>query len=298
MITRRETFKLTAAAGLAAALPLTMARAATSPLTWTFFQANEAGFRRTPVLLAGKTDTILIDGGFTLADGKTVADAIKATGKRLTTIYISCNDPDYYFSLRPIVTAFPDAKVIAKPATVEAIKANVEEKLNVWGPQLKENGPQTLADVVMPQASDATSLDLEGNAIDIIEVPDMHDRRYLFVPSLEAVFGGVLVDSGNHVWVADTATVALRAAWIKALDGIMARAPKIVVPGHQVEGAPQGLDAVKFTRDYLVAFEEEMGRSRNSAELIVAMTKRYPNLADASSLELGAKVAKGEMKWG
>ncbi|KAA3509823.1 MBL fold metallo-hydrolase [Agrobacterium vitis] len=298
MITRRETFKLAAAAGVAAALPLTLARAAGSPLAWTFFQANEAGFRRTPVLLTGKKDAILVDGGFTLADGKTVADAIKATGKRLTTIYISCNDPDYYFSLRPIVTAFPDAKVIAKPATVEAIKANVEAKLKVWGPQLKENGPQTLADVVIPQASDATSLDLEGNAIDIIEVPDMHDRRYLSVPSLEAVFGGVLVDSGNHVWVADTATVALRAAWIKALDGIIARAPKIVVPGHQVEGAPQGLDAVKFTRDYLVAFEEEMGRTKDSAELIAAMTKRYPNLADASSLELGAKVAKGEMKWG
>lgn len=298
MITRRETFRLAAAAGVAATLPLTMARAATSALTWTFFQANEAGFRRTPVLLTGQTEAILIDGGFTLSDGKTVADAIKATGKRLTTIYVSCNDPDYYFSLRPIVAAFPEARVIAKPTTVEAIKANVEEKLKVWGPQLKENGPQTLADVVIPQASVATSLSLEGNAIDIVEVPDMHDRRYLYVPSLEAVFGGVLIDSGNHVWVADTATVALRAAWIKALDGIIARAPKIVVPGHQVEGAPQGLEAVKFTRDYLVAFEEEVARTKNSAELIAAMTKRYPTLSDASSLELGAKVVKGEMKWG
>ncbi len=298
MITRRDTLKLAASVGITATLPLNFASAAGNPLSWTFFQANEAGFRRTPVLLSGQTDAILIDGGFTISDGKALADAIKDTGKRLTTIYVSCNDPDYYFGLRPVVEAFPEAKVIAKAGTVETIKGNVEAKLAVWGPQLKENGPQTLSDVVIPQASDATSLDLEGNAIEIVEVPDMHDRRYLYVPSLEAVFGGVLVDSGNHVWVADTATAELREAWIKALDGIIARAPKIVVPGHQVEGAAQGLEAVKFTRDYLIAFEKEMASTKDSAQLIAAMQALYPDLADISSLELGAKVAKGEMKWG
>jgi glyoxylase-like metal-dependent hydrolase (beta-lactamase superfamily II) len=298
MITRRDVMKLTAAAGIAAALPMTIANAAGSTLTWTFFQADESGFRRTPVLLAGKKDAILVDGGFTLSDGRAVADAIKKTGKRLTTIYVSCSDPDYYFGLRPIVDAFPKAKVIAKPVTVEAIKSNVEAKLGVWGPQLKDNGPQKLADVMIPNASNKKTLTLEGNTIEIVEVPDMHDRRYLYVPSLKAVFGGVLVDSGVHVWVADTATAELRAAWVKALDGIAARQPEIVVPGHQTNGAAQGLEAVTFTREYLLAFEEEMGRTKDSTELIVAMTKRYPDLADVSSLELGAKVAKGEMKWG
>lgn len=297
MITRRDTLKLTIAAGLAAA-PLSLARAESGKLEWTYFQADEAGFRRTPVLLTGEKDAILLDGGFTLSDGHAVADAIKATGKRLTTIYVSCNDPDYYFSLHPIVEAFPATKVIAKPVTVEAIKANVEKKLEVWTPQLKENGPQKLADVVIPEASDATSLDLEGNRIEIVEVAGMHDRRYIWVPSLEAVFGGVLIDSGIHVWVADTATPEARAAWVKALDAIEARKPKIVVPAHQNEGAEQGIAAVTFTREYLLAFEEEMGRTKDSAELIAAMTKRYPDLKDAGSLELGAKVAKGEMKWG
>ncbi|MBB4168935.1 hypothetical protein [Rhizobium sp. BK538] len=122
----------------------------------------------------------------------------------LTTIYVSCNDPDYYFGLRPVVEAFPNAKVIAKPATVDAIGGNVEGKLAVWGPQLKDNGPQTLAGVVIP--TDANTLDFEGNSIEIVDVPDRHDRRYLWVPSLEPVFGGVLVSSGIHVWVADEAT--------------------------------------------------------------------------------------------
>lgn len=297
MINRRDVLKLSAAAGLAA-LPLTAATASGAGLHWNYFQADENGFRRTPVLLSGDKEAILIDGGFTLSDGRVLADTIRKTGKRLTTIYVTCNDPDYYFGLRPVVEAFPEAKVIAKPETVAAIKANVEGKLSVWGPQLKDNGPQTLAEVVIPEVSEATSLDLEGRSIEIVEIGDMHDRRYLYVPSLQAVFGGVLVDSGIHVWVADTATPEIRAAWVKALDGIIAKAPKIVVPGHQTAGAPQGLEAVKFTRDYLLAFEQELKKSKDSAELIAAMTRLYPDLADVSTLELGAKVAKGEMKWG
>lgn len=275
-----------------------MALAQDSKLDWAFYQASEAGFRRTPVLLTGETDAILLDGGFTLPDGRALADAIKATGKNLTTIFISCNDPDYYFSLRPVVDAFPDAKVIARPATVEAIKANVQGKLDVWGPQLGENGPQVLADVVIPEPTDATALDLAGNAIEIVEFPEMHDRRYLWVPSLKAVFGGVLVYSGIHVWVADAAKPEDRDHWIAALDALIARAPDVLVPGHQAEGAAQGLDAVRFTRDYLMAINEEDARTKDSAELIAAMVARYPDLPDVGSLELGAKVIKGEMDWG
>ena len=75
--------------------------------------AGEHGFFRAPVLISGANEAMLIDGGFTLPDGKALAEAIKASGKKLTTIYISQSDPDYYFSLAPIKAAFPEAKVIA-----------------------------------------------------------------------------------------------------------------------------------------------------------------------------------------
>lgn len=300
LLTRRDTMKSILAACVVATLQpfgASAARAA-SKLVWTYFQADENGFRRTPVLLTGEKEAILLDGGFTLSDGRAVADAIKATGRTLTTIYVSCSDPDYYFGLRPIADAFPGAKVIAARATVDAIKGNVQGKLDVWGPQLKDNGPKLLADVVIPEASDVSWLDLEGNRIEIITVADLKDRRYLWVPSLEAVFGGVLVSSGVHVWVADEPTVEDRKKWMAALDEMAARKPRIVVPSHQAADAPQGLEAVKFTRDYLAAFNTEAGKAKASGELISAMKALYPGLLDVSSLELGAKVAKGEMKWG
>ena len=273
--------------------------AATTQLTWKHFPAGETGFFRAPVLVSGASEAVLIDGGFTLPDGKALAEAIKANGKKLTTIYISQSDPDYYFSLAPIKAAFPGAKVIAASATIAAIKGNVEKKLATWGPQLKENGPQSLTDIVMPEAFDGRSLTLEGQTIELADAADgLANRRYIWVPSLNAIFGGVLLFSGVHVWTADTQSAEARAAWVKTLDAMAARKPAVVVPGHMVPSAATDASAIRYTRDYLVAFEEELAKTADSAALIAAMTKRYPNAGMGVALQIGAKVAKGEMKWG
>ncbi|CAB3738370.1 MBL fold metallo-hydrolase [Achromobacter piechaudii] len=299
MMTRRDFIQAAAAVGAATALAGCAATSATvAPLQWKHFPAGEKGFFRAPVLLSGTKEAILIDGGFSLPDGRAVAEAIKASGKTLTTIYISQSDPDYYFSLGPIKAAFPAAKVIAASDTIAAIRANVQKKIDIWAPQLKENGPQTLADIVFPEPFDGPSLSLEGNVIEIVKAQDLGARRYLWVPSLNAVFGGVLVFSGLHVWTADTATPALRAAWVKNLDAIAARKPAVVVPGHMSATGALDVSAVTYTRDYLLAFEEEVGKAANSDALIAAMNKRYPNAGLPAALQIGAKVAKGEMKWG
>ncbi len=290
--------KTTLAAGVAAAFaPAELGRAA-SGLSWKHLPAGQNGFFRAPVLISGTTEAILIDGGFTYPDGRAVAEAIKATGKKLTTIYVSQSDPDYYFSLKPIKEAFPAARVIAATATVASIKGSVEKKLAVWGPQLKENGPQTLADIVIPEAFDEKSLTVDGQAIEIVDADGLANRRYLFVPSLNAVFGGVLIFSGVHVWTADTATKELRAAWIANLDRIAARKPTVVVPGHMTPEAATDLSAIAHTKAYLIAFEEELAKAKDSGALKAAMEARFPGLGMGVALDIGSKVALGEMKWG
>ena len=206
--------KTTLAAGAAAVFAPAGLGHAAGGLAWKHFPAGQNGFFRAPVLVSGPSEAVLIDGGFTLPDGKAVADAIKATGKKLTTIYITQSDPDYYFSLRAIKAVFPEARVIAAPATVAAINASVEKKLAVWGPQLKENGPQTLSDVVLPEVFDGPSLTVDGETVEIIAAEGLVNRRYLWVPSLKAVFGGVMIFSGVYVWTADTPTADIR--WISS----------------------------------------------------------------------------------
>lgn len=116
----------------------------------------------------------MIDGGFTYSDGRAVVEAIKASGKKLTTVYVSVNDPDYYFSLPTVKAAFPEARVIAAPDTIAAIEGNVAKKVAVWGPQLGDNGPNAVAEVVMPEPSSATSLEVDGKTIEIV-----HPHRLL-----------------------------------------------------------------------------------------------------------------------
>lgn len=295
---RRNILKLTAAAGAAALMSPGISFANSEGLTWVHFPAGENGFYRAPVLVHGGSEAVLIDGGFTLSDGRALAEAIKATGKRLTTIYVSQSDPDFYFSLRPVVEAFPEARVIAASETVAAINANVAKKVETWGPQLGENGPQSVADVVIPVADDSNTLTVDGHAIDIVPAEGLANRRYLWADDLKAVFGGVMVFSGTHVWTADTPEKEQRAAWVAKLDAIIARNPQIVVPGHMTPDAPMGIEAVQFTKSYLLALEEALDKAKDSEELIAAMQTRYPDLGMGVALNVGAKVLTGEMKWG
>ncbi|MFC3028828.1 MBL fold metallo-hydrolase [Roseomonas sp. CGMCC 1.13459] len=283
---------------MTAALAATAMPAAAASLTLRHLPAGPTGFFRAPVLISGATEAVLVDGGFTLSDGRATVEAVRASGRRLTTIYISQSDPDYYFGLRPLRDAFPEARILAAPETIAAIQGNVEKKLATWSPQLRDNGPASLAEVVIPAPFTGSALTVDGATVEIVAAEGMENRRYLYVPELRAVVGGVLIFAGVHVWTADTQTPALRAAWRANLERIAARRPAVVVPGHMTPQAPTDLSAVTHTLAYLTAFEEELGRAANGAALNAAMKARFPGLGMEVAIDIGARVATGEMPWG
>ncbi|MDL2145566.1 MBL fold metallo-hydrolase, partial [Flavobacterium tructae] len=136
---------------------------------------------------------------------------------------------------------------------------------------------------------------LEGQSLDIAGPTPA--RTYVWIPSIKAVVGGVVLFGNLHVWTADTQSVQSRQDWLKTLDGIAALKPVTVVPGHFKVGSPLTPDSISFTRDYLVTFEAETAKAANAAALIDAMKMRYPKLGLDGALDTSAKVAKGEMKW-
>ncbi|WP_241090935.1 MBL fold metallo-hydrolase [Pseudomonas viridiflava] len=257
--------------------------------------AEKAIFPVSSELITGQHDAVLIDAQFQRNDAEALVQKIKASGKKLTTVYISHSDPDYYFGLDVVQAAFPEAKIVASEPTVKAIKASMQGKLAYWGPILKDNAPTKL---VLPDVLKGDHLTLEGQPLEIkgLQGP-APQRSYVWIPSLKAVVGGVVVSSGIHVWVADTQTPKSRQDWLAALKGIEALKPTTVIPGHYLGEVPEGTKAVTFTADYLKSFEEHAAKTRDSAALIDAMKKAWPQLAEPSSLELSAKVIKGEMKW-
>jgi len=272
------------------------AAAAPGPLTLDVYNPGAAAiFPVSSVLVSGDKDAILVDAQFGKSQAEQVVDKIRASGKHLTTIYISHGDPDYYFGLETLTQAFPDAKVVASAPTVEHINQTKDAKLAFWGPKMGADVPSK---VIVPQALQGNTLNLEGRELDIVGLTGRQPgRTFVWIPSLRAVVGGVVVADNLHVWMADTQTPQSHKQWLATLKRINSLQPKIVVPGHYLGESDRSLNAVHFTRDYIKAFDEETIKARNSDELIAAMKKRYPDLGEESSLELSAKVAKGEMKW-
>ncbi|MFO6299181.1 MBL fold metallo-hydrolase [Rahnella selenatireducens] len=269
------------------------AHAATALKMDVYNPGEKSVFPVSSEIITGEKDAVLIDAQFQRNDAQKLVEMIKATGKKLTTVYISQSDPDFYFGLDVIHAAFPESKIIATQATVDQINATKDGKVAFWGPQLKDNAPKS---VVVPVALKGNSFELEGHKFEIQGVDA--ERTFVWIPSLKAVVGGVLVNGDNmHIWTADTQTTTSRKQWVEALDKITALKPSVVVPGHFLPGASQTPEAVKFTRNYLLTLEKELPKAKDSAALVAAMKKHYPQLKDDSSLQLSAKVLKGEMKW-
>ena len=246
-------------------------------------------------LIVGDKEAVLIDAQFEKKDANALIDMIKKSGKTLTTIYISHGDPDFYFGLQTLAAAYPQAKIVATQPTVDHIKATQEAKLQYWGPLMKDQAPSK---IITPEVLQGNEITLEGQKLVIEDLDSASpDRTYVWIPSLKAVVGGVLVSANQHIWTADTQTKASRENWIKALDRMQALHPQTVVPGHYLGTPPKGDAAIVFSRDYLKKFEQVLDTHKTSAGVIDAMQKAYPSLKDGESLNLSAKVNTGEMKW-
>ncbi|MCD0488788.1 MBL fold metallo-hydrolase [Pedobacter sp. MC2016-14] len=266
-----------------------------SNLKLEVYNASENSFGVASVIVSGKTDAVLIDAQFTLADAEKVAQEIKASGKKLTTIYVSHADPDYYFGLEVFKNYFPDVVAYASPASVEAIKATAQKKLDVWGERL---GKAITSNVVLPQVLKGNSIELEGQKLEIVGLEEFPKKTFVWIPSIKAVVGGINVFGTTfNLWMADAQTPEARKQWIAVLDKIEALHPAIVIPAHANNASPFDVSAVKHTRSYIQFYEEALKTNKTSEELIKAIKAKYPALTFETALQIGAKVNTGEMKW-
>lgn len=136
---------------LASASLLTLATTAMAqPLTLDVYNpGDKAVFAVTSTLISGERDVILVDAQFSTREAQELVERIQASGKNLTTIFISHGDPDFYFGLDTLTSAFPKAKVLATAETIAYIEKSRAPKLAYWGPILKDTAP---ARTVVPHA--------------------------------------------------------------------------------------------------------------------------------------------------
>ncbi|MDH6253782.1 ribonuclease BN (tRNA processing enzyme) [Chryseobacterium sp. H1D6B] len=267
----------------------------TNDLKLEVFNASENSFGVASVIISGKTDAVLIDAQFTLADAEKVAQQIKDSGKNLKAVYISHADPDFYFGLEIFKKYFPEVTAYASPATVESIKTTAQKKLEVWGGRL---GKAITSNVVLPQLLKGNSIELENIQLEIKGLEEFPSRTFIWIPSIKAVVGGINVFGTTfNLWMADSQTVEARKNWMHVLDTIEALQPKIIIPAHADSNSPFDFSAVEHTKNYIQFYEKALETNKTSEDLIKAVKAAYPVLTFETALQIGAKVNTGEMKW-
>ena len=172
--------------------------------------------------------------------------------------------------------AFPDAKIVALPATVNAAKTGWPARQKFWVATYGNNipGPEP----VLPEELATPVLTLEGEEFPItggVQGADGPGNSFVWVPSLKAVITGDIVF--DHVYFGVPRPDA-RANWQKTIDQIAALNPAIVVPGHEGPGATRDMRSIEWMKKYMADWDVNVSRSKDAAEMRANVLKQYPGL--------------------
>ena len=195
------------------------------------------------------------------------------------------------------VQAFPYVELIAIPKVCLNIGISIPGRLKYWSPILGSNAPRY---PVIPKPYYESFIELEGEKLEILGPinGDHKESTAIYIRSLNAIIASDIVFSGIHLFMAH-ATPEDRKGWLETIEYLISLKPKTVVAGHKLAGMSDGPESLQYCRDYLIFFEEAISQTNSSAELIVAVRKRFPEIQDVMDdfiLTRSAKVASGEME--
>jgi glyoxylase-like metal-dependent hydrolase (beta-lactamase superfamily II) len=260
--------------------------AADAPLQLEVFTSSANGYAVTSTLVYGENDLLLIDPQFLKSEAQQVVDKIKATGRKLTTIYSTHAHPDHFLGVATILAAFPDAKYVALPEVRERIVTAWPARRNFWYPTYGDELPGEEA--ILPEALSEPKLVLEGHEFPITGEQiglDGAGNSFVYIPELDAVVTGDIIFNSHLRPPADTAPL------YETLDRLRALNPKIVVAGHQAQGADSDADVLTFIPEYIDYFRMAKAESANAEELIAKMKAKYPGLGREDALTQAANTA-------
>jgi len=237
--------------------------------------AGVNGYDVNSTMISGEKDMLVIDPQFSLSEAHRLAAEILESKKNLATIYVTHPHPDHLFGLAVLHQAFPNAKIVALPATVNGAKTGWPARQKFWFPTYGNNIPGP--DPVLPEELSSPVLTLEGEQFPITGgvQGDGPGNSFVYIPSLKAVVAGDTVFDRVYFGVPKDRA---REDWMKTLDQISALKPAIVIPGHQGPGAKNDLSAIAFMKKYIADWDANVAKSKNAAEMKANVLKQYPGL--------------------
>ena len=234
------------------------------------------GYDVNSTMISGERDMIVIDPQFSLSEAHRLAAEILESKKNLTTIYITHPHPDHFFGLAVLKQAFPNARVVALPATMNAVKTAWPARQKFWFATSGNNIPGP--DPVAIEALTTPVLTLEGEQFPItgpVRGADGPGNSFVSIPSLKAVVTGDIVF--DYVYFGVPRGDA-REEWSQTIDQITALHPAMIVPGHQGPGATRDLRSIQFMKQYIADWDANVAASKDAAEMKAKVLAQYPNL--------------------
>jgi len=237
---------------------------------------GQVGYDVNSTMIVGERDMLVIDPQFSLSEAHKLAAEILESKKRLVTIYSTHAHPDHLFGLAVLKQAFPEAKIVALPATVNAAKTGWPARQKFWVATYGNNIPGP--DPVLPEELAAPVLTLEGEEFPItggVQGADGPGNSFVWVPALKAVVTGDIVF--DHVYFGVPRDQA-RENWQKTIAQIAALNPAIVVPGHEGPGATRNMNSIDWMKKYMADWDANVQRSKDASEMRANVLKQYPGL--------------------
>jgi glyoxylase-like metal-dependent hydrolase (beta-lactamase superfamily II) len=241
-------------------------------------------------LISGQQDAVLVDPLLVHQAGD-LADWVAAHGKNLTAVYVTHGHGDHWFGLRVILERFPQARALALPAVIEAMRqGSTPEALALWNGLFPGKIPD---DLVLAEPLPDHGLDLEGH--DLVAVAlghtDTDDTTCLHVPEIGLVVAGDAVYNDVHQYLRESSPEGRR-AWIAALDTIDSLDPRAVIAGHQRAGRHDGPEIVEEARQYIRDFDRIVETAETARELYDQMLAIYPERVNPGMLWWSARTLK------
>src|SRR5437867_1575601 len=144
---------------------------ASATLKWDVLVTNRQGLTRdlppgkeqwtwvptSATLIFGQRDAVLVDAFLTVEQAAALVEWVAASGKNLTTIYVTHGHGDHFFGVAALLVRFCNARAVATPDVVRLMRkqASPDVVANFWSARFPRQIPDRLV----------SADELDGNVI-------------------------------------------------------------------------------------------------------------------------------------